>query len=122
MNDEHTFFVQCIRNSGELLGEPFRLRMPITTYVSDIKELVKDKKAPELDHIAADRLILWKLKEPRDDITGQFVVSDSNAERLKPTAKISNGLWQEGLVHVLAQLPAPEAGTSECIGTAVYSY
>ena len=126
MNEEHYFFVQCIRNNGELLGESFRLQMSGTTYVSDIKKLVKVEKAPELDHIAADRLILWKLKQPqppyeirkKDFFEKLGVLSEENEKirLLEPVDKVSSvESWPEGLVHVLAQLPAPEAGATDCI-------
>ena len=29
--------------------------------VDDLKEAVKKKKEPELDHLAADSLVLWKV-------------------------------------------------------------
>ena len=123
MNDEHTLFVQCIQHNGELLGEAMAIDIADSKTFGHLKKMIKTKMALALDRIDADCLTIYKLKEPIDEITEQFVVSDTNAERLESTAKISSkGPWPEGLVHMLAQLPALDRGASDCIDAAIYSY
>jgi len=38
------------------------VKIPESDNVSILKELVKEKKAPHLDHLAASDLILWKVR------------------------------------------------------------
>ena len=133
MNDEHTIFVQCVQQNGELFGQAMPIDITGNETFGHLKEMIKEEKAPELDHIAADRLILWKLKQPqppyeirkKDFFEKLGVLSEENEKirLLEPVDKVSSvESWPEGLVHVLAQLPAPEAGASNCIDVAVCSY
>ena len=133
MNDEHTLFVQCIQHNGELLDQAMHIDIADSKTVSHLKEAIKEKKASALNGIDADRLILWRLTKPQlprairsknfFEELGVLSEENGNIHILEPTAKISSeGPWPEGVVHVLAQLPAPDRGASDCIGAAIYSY
>ncbi|KAG2056542.1 hypothetical protein BDR06DRAFT_879707 [Suillus hirtellus] len=55
-----------------VLGDNPRCIFPVdierTEIVGDLKEVIKDKKRPEFDHIATDRLELWKVDLPIDEM------------------------------------------------------
>jgi hypothetical protein len=42
--------------------QAFTVKIPKTDNISILKELIKGKKAPHLDRLAASNLILWKVK------------------------------------------------------------
>ena len=50
-----------------VLGDNPRRIFPVnierTEIVGDLKEVIKDKKRPEFDHVATDRLELWKVSD-----------------------------------------------------------
>jgi hypothetical protein len=46
--------------------QAFTVEIPQTKNVSILKELIKGKKAPHLDRLAASDLILWKVKLSTD--------------------------------------------------------
>jgi hypothetical protein len=41
--------------------QAFTVKIPKTDNISILKELIKGKKTPHLDHLAASELILWKV-------------------------------------------------------------
>jgi hypothetical protein len=49
---------------GEDVGQIFQIHIANTESVSTLKEVIKDKKKPELDHVAASSLTLWKVSIP----------------------------------------------------------
>ncbi|KAI0294614.1 hypothetical protein B0F90DRAFT_1278235 [Multifurca ochricompacta] len=59
-----TLFCLAIDNQKDPLGDIFEVEIQANSFVTRLKEAIKAKKAPELDHLAADRLTLWKLSTP----------------------------------------------------------
>jgi hypothetical protein len=55
-----------------VFGQPkeriFQIEIESTKCVSNLKDLIKEKKKPQLDYIAADELDLWKISVPYLDI------------------------------------------------------
>ncbi|KAF9968922.1 hypothetical protein BGZ73_009039, partial [Actinomortierella ambigua] len=46
---------------GESTSNAFSVKIPPSDSVDDLKELIENKKAPEFDDIAADKLTLWRV-------------------------------------------------------------
>jgi hypothetical protein len=46
----------------------FTVKVPKTDNVSILKKLLKEEKAPHLNHVAASDLDLWKVSFPIDDL------------------------------------------------------
>ncbi|KAG1901794.1 uncharacterized protein F5891DRAFT_1187269 [Suillus fuscotomentosus] len=56
-----------------------------TEIVGDLKEVIKDKKRPEFDHVATDRLELWKVDLP----INEMIEHNLNNLTLDPTKSLS---------------------------------
>jgi len=46
----------------------FTVKIPKTENISILKDLIKEKKAPHLDHVAASDLDLWQVSFPIDNL------------------------------------------------------
>ncbi|KAG1893776.1 uncharacterized protein F5891DRAFT_962503 [Suillus fuscotomentosus] len=72
-----------------VLGDNPRRIFPVdieqTEIVGDLKEVIKDKKRPEFDHVATDRLELWKVDLPIDEM----IEHNLNNLTLDPTKSLS---------------------------------
>jgi hypothetical protein len=51
---------------GDDVRQVFPIKIANTESVGTLKEAVKDKKRPALDHVTADSLTLWKVSIPKD--------------------------------------------------------
>jgi hypothetical protein len=61
----------------------FTVKIPKTDNISILKKLIKEEKAPHLDHLAASDLILWKVRLSTDfglkfESDPAFVVGHAN--------------------------------------------
>ena len=56
-----TFALNCMLLNDDPT-KVFTVKVPESENVSILKELIKAKKAPHLDHLAASDLILWKVR------------------------------------------------------------
>jgi crinkler effector protein len=54
----------------------FTVEIPKTKNASILKDLIKEKKAPHLDHVAASDLDLWKVNFPIDDLPTKNFLTD----------------------------------------------
>jgi hypothetical protein len=52
---------------GDQLDQRFTVKIPKTENVSILKDLIKEKKASNLDHVSASKLILSQALLPVDD-------------------------------------------------------
>jgi hypothetical protein len=52
---------------GDKSNETFTVKIPKTENVSILKDLIKEKKAPDLNHVSASKLILSQALLPVDD-------------------------------------------------------
>ncbi|TDL16153.1 hypothetical protein BD410DRAFT_902194 [Rickenella mellea] len=59
-----TLLRQAVDDAKNFLGAVFPLDVPSTLLVGQLKGIIKLKKAPELNHLAQHRLIMWKLSTP----------------------------------------------------------
>ncbi|KAG1893517.1 uncharacterized protein F5891DRAFT_985860 [Suillus fuscotomentosus] len=79
-----------------------------TKTVSDLKNVIKVAKKPEFDHVAADRLELWKVKIDWNNIDLRNAIIDGGVE-LHPLTELSDvfadGI-ERGCIHIVVQHPA----------------
>ncbi|KAI0290640.1 hypothetical protein B0F90DRAFT_1784429 [Multifurca ochricompacta] len=123
-----TLFCLAIDNQKDPIGNVFKVEVQSGGHVSDINDAIKVKKAPELDHLAADRLIVWTLSTlqrtnlPSSTISAAIEFpSDQNnrvgnVELLYPTTRLSRH-WDhspdDDYLHLIVQVPlveSPEKG------------
>ncbi|KAG2335302.1 hypothetical protein BDR05DRAFT_624489 [Suillus weaverae] len=84
--------------------------------VADLKDLIKDKKKPEFDHVAADRLKLWKVKLPVDDALKNTLESLElnkleSPSPVKKLQKVFSEIPEDEHLHIVIQ--GPHAVSSE---------
>ncbi|KAG0330642.1 hypothetical protein BG000_011618 [Podila horticola] len=101
---------------GEALSNAFSIKIPSNDTVDDLKNLIKTKKAPRFDGVAADELTLWRVSIPDDDDNGDDdlpILLDSipgkDRKRLKATTKLSKvfiGELPEDTIHVVVHRPS----------------
>ena len=96
---------------GESQSNAFSVKPTPTDTVDDLKDLIKAKKSPRFDDIAADELTLWRVSIPvdGDDITIQLdQVTDTDKKKLGPTTRLSKVFPEElpeDTVHIIVQRP-----------------
>ncbi|KAI8599623.1 hypothetical protein EDD21DRAFT_355297 [Dissophora ornata] len=99
----------CLVN-GESTSRAFSLSIPTTADIDDLKDLIKSKKTPEFDDIAADKFTVWKVSiaviaaSKHDVITlGSLKIK----EELLPTDELSDVFGKEPLprqtIHIIVQ-------------------
>jgi len=59
-----TFALNCLLLNDDPKRQLLTVKVLESENVSILKELIKEKKAPHLDHLAASDLILWKVRLP----------------------------------------------------------
>ena len=94
---------------GSDSSEVFTVKIPKTENVSILRDLIKEKQSPRLDHAVASELILSQVSLPVDTITPQLTVEDiTTGQKLHAVKKISS-IFGEALVdehvHILVQAP-----------------
>jgi len=87
--------------------------MDPTKTVDHLKNLIKTKKAPEFDDIAADKLTLWRVSIPivDDDDEPPILldnVTDEDKKRLGPAMRLSKVFSKdlpEEMIHIIVERP-----------------
>jgi hypothetical protein len=88
----------------------FTVEIPEVKNVSILKDLIKEKKAPHFNHIAASDLDLWQVSFPIDDLETEL--GNINLARyLKlspPTKKLATFFTDvaDDCLHVIAKVPS----------------
>ncbi|CAG8623523.1 7273_t:CDS:2, partial [Paraglomus brasilianum] len=89
-------------------GMPFSVEIGRNMIVDKLKKLIKAEKSPQLNHIAADELTLWKVEIPYKE----KICDTDLTEELNSLRKIFH-YWEteppEMHIHVLVGLP-PDSG------------
>ncbi|KAG0010902.1 hypothetical protein BGZ81_002492, partial [Podila clonocystis] len=101
---------------GEATSSAFSIKIPPNDNVDDLKNLIKTKKTPEFEDVAADKLTLWKVSIPIIDGNEiPILLDDFNKEdkkKLGPATRLSK-VFLEGLpeetVNIIVQRPPPAA-------------
>src|SRR6266550_5006445 len=87
-------------------SEVFTVKIPKTENISILKDLIKEKQSPRLNHVVASELTAWKVSLPADTISPELTVDGVKA--LRSVEKISS-IFGEALVdehvHILVQAP-----------------
>ena len=91
---------------GDDLRKLFTVEVEKTKNVSILKDLIKEKKAPHLDHVAASDLDLWNVSIPVGDDADKRLRSISNLQPLDAFLRLSEfSPVEEGYLHILVQAP-----------------
>ena len=99
-----------------VLGDnPTKHAFPVEVSENDtigkLKELIKTKKAPEFDDIAADKLTLWQVDIPREELITlgpDIDIQTLNGVELSPLMKISKAFNfgdVEEKLHIITTRP-----------------
>jgi hypothetical protein len=90
---------------GDDLKE-FTIKIPKTENVSILKDLIKEKKAPHLDHVASSDLDLWNVSIPVKDDADKRLRSINNLQPLDAFLRLSEfPPVEESHLHILVQAP-----------------
>ena len=119
MSDTITLF--CLVH-GEPASNAFPVKIPQTDTVSELKNLIKMEKVPEFNHVAANKLVLWKVNIPTSDKAKlqQFNAKTSCETAVKdilggekiedPTEEIQEAFGDEPLtkqyINIIVECPA----------------
>jgi hypothetical protein len=92
---------------GDDLKKVFTVKINKTENVSILKDLIKEKKAPHLDHVDASDLNLWNVSISMDDDVDERLKNVNNLEPLKPLLPLSQvfSRVEESHLHILIQAP-----------------
>jgi hypothetical protein len=100
-----TLSINCLL-LGRDSSEVFEVEILKTKKVSFLKDLIKEKQSPRLNHVVASELTVWKVSLPADTISPGFTVDGIKA--LRSVEKIFS-IFGEALVdehvHILVQAP-----------------
>jgi hypothetical protein len=104
-------------------GRIFPVELQVTKTVGALKDdAIREKKRPELDHVPADTLILWKVSIPaNEDLEEKLEKLDLNSKHpLWPLMKLSS-LFADHLVddHLNIMVKVPPTGEFERISAFV---
>jgi hypothetical protein len=103
---------------GESTSRAFEVEVPATRTVTFLKDKIKEKKAPEFDDIAADKLTLWHVCVAITDDDELPVLLDrlNEKKKLGPATRISKVFTEElpeETVHIMVQRP-PQGNATHC--------
>jgi hypothetical protein len=87
----------------------FPVEVGKTKTVAFLKDLIKEKQSPHLNHVYASDLTVWKVSLPVDAITPEHTVDDvQGCQELHSVKKIAS-IFSEALVdehvHILVRAP-----------------
>ena len=98
---------------GESIDRTFPVEIGTEMSVDQLKDLIKEKKSPEFNDIAADKLTLWKVNIPYNAEALRALTLKDDAERgiqnRPPVWKISKAFPDEPAeesIHVIVERPA----------------
>jgi hypothetical protein len=85
------------------------VEIPKNKNVSILKDLIKEKKAPHFDHIAASDLDLWLVSFPIDDLETELRnINLAGYQKLSPPSKKLTSFLTDvadDCLHVIAKAP-----------------
>ncbi|KAF9314604.1 hypothetical protein BG003_003982 [Podila horticola] len=122
----------CLVN-GEPTSNAFPVEIKSTKTIGDLKDLIKTKKTPEFDDIAADKLTLWRVTIPITDDDNEIpillnnITSDRKKFGPKPLTSFVNffrlkGLWtssrkfREPFILAPGDRILPHSYPTSCLG------
>ena len=111
----------CLVDGGST-SNAFPVKITSTDTIADLRELIKIKKSPEFDDIAADKLTLWRVSIPVTDDNEDFPIlldniRENEKRKLRATYKVSifGATLPEETIHVIVQRPPSGNADAFCI-------
>ncbi|KAK3836304.1 MAG: hypothetical protein J3R72DRAFT_477166 [Linnemannia gamsii] len=104
----------CLVDGGTLFNA-FPVEIESSKTIGDLKDLIKTKKAPRFEDIAADELTLWRVSIPINDDNNDLPVllgnvPDKDRKNLSPVTRLSK-VFPEDLpdetIHIIVQRLPP---------------
>jgi len=100
---------------GESASSAFPVKLSTDDSIGALKDLIKTKKTPRFDDVAADELTLWRVSIPiaddDDEVSIQFNnVATEDKKKLGPATRLSkvfSGDLPEETIHILVRRPPP---------------
>ncbi|KDR79311.1 hypothetical protein GALMADRAFT_1233107 [Galerina marginata CBS 339.88] len=86
----------------------FFVEIEENTYVSQLKDLIKEKRAPHLNHVAASDLQLWQVSIPSDDLEKELENINLAGYTKLPSGKKLAAFFtnvEDDRLHVIAKAP-----------------
>ncbi|KAG0249045.1 hypothetical protein DFQ27_000456, partial [Actinomortierella ambigua] len=110
MTTPTTLTLLCIVD-GASTSRAFPVNISPDDSMDDLKKLIKAKKAPRFDDVAADKLTLWRVSIPEDDDDEQPILLNkvSEKKKLKTTRELTEffeGSLLKKTIHIIVQRPA----------------
>jgi len=108
MSDHTTLF--CLVNGDNPVDRAFSVNVSNSNTVDELKELIKAKKQPEFDDIAADKLTLWRVNISQDELPELDADADPETlgEKLSPLSEIAEA-FPDGVkkkhIHIIVVRP-----------------
>ena len=93
---------------GDDLDRTFTVEIKKTKNVNILKDLIKEKKAPTLNHIAASDLDLWAAGFEVDALTEESLNNALDKRKLSTTTKLSsffNNVANDDFLHIIVKAP-----------------
>jgi hypothetical protein len=83
----------------------FTVELPKGKTVSILKDLIKERKAPHLNHVAASDLELWEVSFPIDDHASKKSPTDPPLRPDKRLFSLWHGNPSDDDLHILVKAP-----------------
>ena len=96
---------------GDKEDSVFTVKIPKTDNVSILKKLIKEEKAPHLNHVAASDLELWEVSFPIDNHASKKSQTEPPLRVNKRLSSLWDGDPSDDDLHILVKAP----GTPEQI-------
>ena len=95
---------------GEVTEQMFTVEVEKTKNVSILKDLIKEKKAPHFDHIAASDLDIWMVDLDLDELrAGPVHVNLDGYKKLSPPRRKLSSFFNLDIddehLHIIAKTP-----------------
>jgi hypothetical protein len=90
---------------GDKKDNVFTVKIPKTDNVSILKDEIKNKKAPHLNHVAASDLELWEVSFPIDDHAYKKSPTDPPLRPNKRLFSLWHGNPSDDDLHILIKAP-----------------
>jgi hypothetical protein len=90
---------------GDKKNQMFTVKIPKTDNVSILKKLIKEEKAPHLNHVAASDLELWKVSFSIDDHASKKPQTEAPLRPNKRLLSLWHGNPSDDDLHILVKAP-----------------
>jgi hypothetical protein len=115
----NTTILFCLVHGDDPIQHAFQVEVSETDTVSKLKQLIKAEKTPDFDDITADKLTLWSVNIPQDELTTldpNTNVQTLGGIKLSPFSKISNAFPvkpSDEHLHIIVVRPATVTSNSD---------